>query len=297
MLTKLIRIFSIFLLISGLFWWGDKYGPRSAIADVYRIQKLDSSSPLSQLKTMSHPMGKRSTILNGSQSNVTLAYSEQSVLSIMKHLESSIENKLIQADDSSDLDQQLIQALTRPYRVIGKNSAMFIHLIQDIQPGKGLEVFKRLTNKKPFGEYAKLGYSIVLNQAENGRTAIWTTKFKSDKDFFIFLENNVKETSGNDILDIQRFPGSHRILSFAENTQIGQGYINVYEGKGSFIEHIQHYKTLLSKLGLKERTEFKSESKTILNFYKENYEITVFISQSEDKQNKIMDFIELSIKS
>lgn len=297
MLVKLIRFMSILLLISGLFWWGEEYGPRSAVADVYRTQKIDLDKPLARFKSDKHPLAERSIILNGIQSNVTLSFSDQSISNLMKELELFSRRNLDLAASTNELDRQLIRTLTRPYQVIGKNSAMFVHLIQQIQPGMGAEVLKRLANKEPFGHYANLGFSIVLNRAENGRTAIWKTEFKSDKDFFKFLENDVKESSGNDILGIQGFPGSQRIMSFAESTQIGQGYVTVYEGKGSINDHVQHYKTILHQLGLTERKVIHSAKGKMLYFYKPNYEVTVFMSESENKQHEIMDVIELSVKS
>lgn len=297
MLVKLIRLISICLVIIVLFWWGEEYGPRSAMADVYRTLKTDLYNPLAHLKRDIHPIADRSIILNGSQSNVTLSYSDRSISNIMKELESfsrkSFDNSIVK----NELDYQLIQILTRPYQYTGKNSAIFVHLIQSIQPGMGSEILRRLADKQDFDQYAKLGYSIVLNRAENGRTAIWKTEFKSAKDFFTFLENDVKNSSGNDILNIQGFPGSQRIMSFSENTRIGQGYVTVYEGKGNINEHAQYYQSLLNQSGLKERNVLKSEKGKMLHFYKANYEVTIFISQSENKQHKVMDVIELSVKS
>ena len=297
MLVKLTRLISILVLMSGLFWWGEEYGPRSAVADVYRTLKIDLDNPLARFNTDKHPLAERSIILNGSQSNVTLSYSDQSINSIMKELLSFSRRNLDHATAINEFDQLLIQTLTRPYQVIGKNSAMFVHLIQEIQPGKGAEVLKRLAKKESFGSFAKLGFSIMLNRAENGRTAIWKTEFKSDKDFFTFLENDVKESAGNDILGIQRFPGSQRVMSFAESTRIGQGYVAVYEGKGSISDHVQHYQTILKKSGLIERRVVHLAKGKMLYFYKVNYNVTIFISESENKQHEVMDVIELSVKS
>ena len=297
----IMRLMVICALIATFLVLGEKYGPHQnnrAEATVYeRFFRAASSIPAYE-SVHSQSTAPRETFLNGNRMLHTVTTTTDSIEKVLDHytelystgqvkiLTEEQEKTIREALEKTD-DPKLRQVLedlpkleelfsARVSRMESKTMG-FLGVIDTGPEDWTKDYIERLKEFTATGRLSALGKAKVVMAFKSSSRSSKTTALAMwpDDNFNIynFFPDETGDVPGEDIPEVPRFPGSHRLLSSVQPGPSMCGRISIYEGPGNMASNRLFYKTNLRELGWQEITDLKgangASDQTTLYFQKE----------------------------
>lgn len=300
---RLLRLFWIILLAGGLFWLGEKLGPRHVGADVYRITEEALPSP--RLPPGEGAVSGRQLLINGQRLQAELRRVTRPPREAMDEIMArngltlDTATQASPAEPESDDPLALVTSLRRqwqrPYR----------------QGGEGWELLARFYGADPSMPDDRLlsafvgggpgagslgGGFVVLALGDAQGSDLWTLRLGEDLDLLRLLGSGETDVPGFDLPEAARYPGSRRIFCLAEDSPAAVAYLIAYRSRAAVSVRRQYYQQRLIQAGLHPLRSPEDRARHgLLQYARPGLEYSIYLDNDPQVPGEGIDLIQLRL--